>query len=59
MPGFLPDNLVGMSELMKKLGPDADKLTVVFVTVDPQRDTVEAMANYLTSFDPRIVDLMS
>lgn len=42
---------------MKKLGSDADRLTVVFVTVDPERDTVEAIANYLSSFDPRIVGL--
>ncbi len=56
-PDICPTTLWELSELLKKLGPDADRLTVIFVTVDPERDTVEAMANYLTSFDPRIVGL--
>ena len=56
-PDICPTTLWELSELMKKLGPDADRLTVVFVTVDPERDTTEALANYLTSFDPRIVGL--
>lgn len=56
-PDICPTTLWELSELLKKLGPDGDRLTVVFVTVDPERDTVEAMANYLSSFDPRIVGL--
>lgn len=56
-PDVCPTTLWELSELMKKLGPDADKLTVVFISVDPERDTPEAIANYLTSFDPRIVGL--
>lgn len=56
-PDVCPTALWELSELMKKLGSDADTLAVIFVTVDPERDTPEALANYLTSFDPRIVGL--
>jgi protein SCO1/2 len=36
------------------MGADADRMNVVFVTVDPERDTAQAMREYLGSFDPRI-----
>ena len=39
---------------MKALGPDADRLNVAFVTIDPERDTPVQLAHYLSSFDPRI-----
>ena len=42
---------------MERLGPEAGKLQPVFVTVDPQRDTREVMADYLKSFDSRILGL--
>lgn len=42
---------------MAKLGDDADKLRMVFVTVDPARDTPELLNDYLSAFDPRIVGL--
>lgn len=56
-PDICPTTLWELSELMKQLGSDADKLLVVFVTVDPERDTLNVIAEYLTSFDPRIVGL--
>jgi protein SCO1 len=56
-PDVCPTTLWELSELLKKLGPDADRLNIFFVTVDPERDTVEALANYLSAFDPRIVGL--
>ena len=56
-PDVCPTTLVEMSMWLEKLGPDADKLRVYFVTVDPERDTQEMLADYLTAFDPRITGL--
>jgi len=56
-PEVCPTTLWELTGWMKQLGGDADKLKVVFVTVDPERDTRETMAEYMTSFDPRIVAL--
>jgi protein SCO1/2 len=52
-----PTTLFEMSQHLKDLGPDADRLNVVFVTVDPERDTPELLKTYRESFDPRIVAL--
>ncbi|MBA1158857.1 SCO family protein [Microvirga mediterraneensis] len=56
-PEVCPTTLFEMSQHLKELGPDADRLNVVFVTVDPERDTPELLRTYLESFDPRIVAL--
>jgi protein SCO1/2 len=56
-PEVCPTTLFGMTQHLKELGPDADRLNVVFVTVDPERDTSELLKTYLESFDPRIVAL--
>ena len=56
-PDVCPTALNDMSERLKELGPDADRLNVVFVSVDPEQDTPDQMALYLQSFDPRIVGL--
>jgi protein SCO1/2 len=56
-PEVCPTTLWEMSEALKQLGPDADRLKVLFVTVDPQRDTPQSLATYLQSFDRRIVGL--
>ena len=53
-PDVCPTTLLDLTELMKALGADADKLHVAFVTVDPERDTPARLADYLSSFDPRI-----
>ncbi len=53
-PDVCPTALFEMSERMKELGPDADRLNYVFVSVDPERDTPEQLASYLEAFDPRI-----
>ena len=42
---------------MKLLGPDADRVQVLFVTVDPERDTPALLAEYVPAFDPRFVGL--
>lgn len=56
-PDICPTTLYDMTTLMEALGPDADKLKVYFVTVDPERDTQEAMAEYMAAFDPRFTGL--
>jgi protein SCO1/2 len=56
-PDICPTTLYEMTELMGQLGPEADELEVYFVTVDPERDTQEAMAEYLSAFDPRFTGL--
>ncbi len=56
-PDVCPTALADASAWLKDLGPDADRVKVYFVTVDPERDTVAQMASYLTAFDPRITGL--
>jgi protein SCO1 len=53
-PDVCPTTLLDLSRWIKKLGPDADRLNYVFVTVDPERDTVQSMHAYLSSFDKHI-----
>ena len=53
-PSICPTTLFELSTWLKKLGPDADKLNVVFISVDSQRDTPKSMKQYLSSFDPHI-----
>jgi len=56
-PDVCPTTLFDLTTLMRDLGPEADKLKVYFVTVDPERDTQQVLADYLQAFDPRIVGL--
>lgn len=53
-PEVCPTTLLDLSRWIKALGPDADKLNYVFVTIDPERDTVKLMHSYLSSFDKHI-----
>lgn len=53
-PDVCPTTLLDLSRWIKKLGPDADKLNYVFVSIDPQRDTPKLMHDYLSSFDRHI-----
>jgi len=53
-PDVCPTTLLDLTELMKTMGADADKLNVIFVSIDPARDTPARLADYLSSFDPRI-----
>ena len=53
-PDFCPTTLLDLSRWIEKLGPDADRFNYVFVTVDPERDTVQSLHTYLSSFDKRI-----
>ena len=53
-PDICPTTLLEMTNWLKALGDDADKLNVVFVSVDSDGDTPELMKLYLSSFDPHI-----
>ena len=53
-PEFCPTTLLDLSRWIKQLGPDADKLNYVLVTIDPERDTPQLMHLYLSSFDKHI-----
>ena len=53
-PDVCPTSLFEMSEIFNALGPDAKKAQAFFVTVDPARDTPDAMKAYLSSFSPEI-----
>ena len=46
-----------LAETMKKLGRDADRVQVLFITVDPERDTAELLSKYVPAFDPRFLAL--
>jgi cytochrome oxidase Cu insertion factor (SCO1/SenC/PrrC family) len=52
-----PTELQVVSAALKELGPDAVKITPVFVSVDPERDTPKVMGEYVANFDPRFVGL--
>ncbi|HET7714536.1 MAG TPA: SCO family protein [Bauldia sp.] len=56
-PDVCPTTLYDMTMLMQQLGPDADRIKFYFVTVDPERDTQQAIAEYLSAFDPRFIGL--
>jgi protein SCO1 len=56
-PDFCPTTMFEISEVLKKLGPAADRTRALFITVDPERDTPAALKDYLSSFDPHITAL--
>ena len=56
-PDVCPTALSGMSQVMRELGPDADRVQVLFVTVDPERDTPALLAEYMPAFDRRFLGL--
>ena len=56
-PAICPTALAEIAARMADLGPRAERLNVIFVTADPERDTPEVLREYLGSFDSRIVGL--
>jgi protein SCO1/2 len=56
-PDICPTELGLVTEALNKLGPKGDAITPVFITIDPKRDTVENVKNYVASFHPRFVGL--
>ncbi len=53
-PEICPTTLFEMSEVIRQLGKDADRIGALFITVDPERDTPAALKDYLASFDPHL-----
>ena len=56
-PDICPTTLTEMQQVMALMGPQSDKVQVLFVTVDPERDTAEILKQYVPSFDSRFLGL--
>jgi protein SCO1 len=56
-PDVCPTSLFEISEVLRAMGKDADKVNAVFISVDPERDTPTTMKDYLSSFDPHLEGL--
>ncbi|MEO7241414.1 MAG: SCO family protein [Variovorax sp.] len=57
-PDACPTTMAELSQVKQKLGADANRLQVLFVTLDPARDTPEVMKAYVGAFDPSFVALI-
>ena len=56
-PDICPTHLARQAEVMRLLGPQANEVAVLFVTLDPERDTPSALKTYMDAFDPRFIAL--
>ena len=56
-PDVCPTSLFEMSEVLRAMGKDADSVNAYFISVDPERDSPDAMKDYLSSFDPHLKGL--
>ena len=56
-PDVCPTTMMEIAGALKALGPRADAVQAIFITVDPQRDTPNVLNEYLKSFDPRLIGL--
>jgi protein SCO1/2 len=56
-PDVCPTSLFELSEVLRAMGEDADRVNAYFISVDPERDTQAAMKDYLSSFDPHLKGL--
>lgn len=56
-PDVCPTTMATMADVMRQLGTDADRLQVLFITLDPQRDTQALLSKYVPAFDPRFLGL--
>ena len=56
-PDVCPTTLSEMAAVMKQLGADADRVQVLFVTLDPERDTQALLKQYVPAFDARFIAL--
>jgi len=56
-PDVCPSTMMEMTAVMQQLGADAQRVQLLFVTVDPERDTPELLANYVPAFNPSFIGL--
>jgi protein SCO1/2 len=56
-PDICPTTLAEMAMVISRLGKEADALQALFITVDPERDSADALRSYVAFFDPRIIGL--
>jgi protein SCO1/2 len=56
-PDVCPTTLGELARTLRKLGPEADRVQVLMVTVDPERDTPQVLKAYVTALDPRFIGL--
>ena len=56
-PDVCPTSMAELAQIKKAMGTDGDKLQVVFITVDPERDTPELLKAYMGNFDPTFIAL--
>lgn len=56
-PDLCPTTLSNVADILRRLGPDARRIRFLFVTVDPNRDTLPLLAEYVKSFGPQFVGL--
>jgi protein SCO1 len=56
-PDVCPETLSNLDDVLRRLGPDAGAVRVLFVTVDPNRDTAPVLAAYVKNFGPQIIGL--
>jgi protein SCO1/2 len=56
-PDVCPTTLAELARALEKLGADGDRVQVLMVTVDPERDTPQILKQYVTALDPRFLGL--
>lgn len=56
-PDVCPTTLSDISLWLEELGADADRMIVALISVDPERDTPDVLADYVSNFDPRVMGL--
>lgn len=57
-PDVCPTTMAEMANVMQQLGPQAEKVQVLFISVDPERDTPELLAKYVPAFHPSFLGLV-
>jgi protein SCO1/2 len=56
-PDVCPTTMLEMKQVIEQLGPDGKRVQVLFVTIDPERDTPQLLAQYVPAFDPGFIGL--